>query len=159
MITQDELRSLLEYRDGKLYWRESGPGRNSGAWAGCFRPNGYRVIRIHDHLYREHRLVWLYFHGECPPQLDHINGNPSDNRIENLRPCTPSQNVKNTRKRSDNSSGVKGVSWSRPVGKWHAYINFDNARKHLGYFSEFELAELVVEEARQLYHGEFARSA
>ncbi len=82
-----------------------------------------------------------------------------DNRIENLRLATASQNMMNRKKFKNNRSGVTGVSWHKKSERWFVYIDANKKRKNIGYFDDFELAELVAIEARDLYHGKFARLA
>ena len=97
------------------------------------------------------------FNGYLPKFIDHIDCNPSNNKIENLREATFSQNQHNTKKRITNTSGVKNVHWYKPLKKWMVYIMINKKRKHLGYFNNIELAELVAQEARNKYHGKYAR--
>jgi hypothetical protein len=91
-LTQERLREVLKYfpRTGRFRWRVPGPrGAPAGREAGT-RQGGYRSIRIDGVRHYEHRLAWLYVHGEHPTgDIDHDNGNPSDNRISNLRHCPP----------------------------------------------------------------------
>lgn len=87
---------------------------------------------------------------------DHINRNGLDNRKENLRICTLGENVKNTRKYSNNTSGYKGVSWSKFANKWRAQIKKDNKKIHLGYFDDKHEANVAYCKAAKELHGEFA---
>lgn len=89
--------------------------------------------------------------------VDHINGDPLDNRKENLRVCTRSQNMCNTKINSNNKSGVKGVYWSKDRLKWCVQISIDNKTIPLGRFDNFEEAVKTRLEAEEKYHGEFAR--
>ena len=91
-------------------------------------------------------------------QGDHINRNTLDNRRSNLRIVTGSENRMNQCKKSNNTSGRKGVSYSKEYGKWDPYITVNGKLKHLGYRETFEEACTVRAEAEKLYHGEFARS-
>ncbi len=88
--------------------------------------------------------------------IDHINGNKSDNRIDNLRLATFSENSWNAEKRSDNTSGHKGVSFDKRRGVWVAYINAYGKRKHLGRFYLIEDAYKAYEKASIDIHGEFS---
>jgi hypothetical protein len=87
--------------------------------------------------------------------VDHINGNPSDNRIANLREASDAQNCLNRKIRSDNKSGEKGVS-ADPKG-WRARINVNGKTVHLGYFESIDLAADAARRARERFHGEFCR--
>jgi hypothetical protein len=90
-------------------------------------------------------------------QVDHINGNTLDNRKFNLRICTAAENTKNTKLKSSNTSGYKGVAWHTGTNKWRAYIVLDNRQKHLGLFKTKEEAALSYNEAALKYHKSFAR--
>lgn len=90
---------------------------------------------------------------------DHVNGNTLDNRDINLRRATRSENQRNTKKSSYNSSGFKGVSFSKRKRKYHAYIKINRQNIHLGYFDAPEEAHAAYRAAAHVYHGEFARVA
>ncbi len=88
---------------------------------------------------------------------DHINGDTLDNRRENLRLATASQNAMNRRPRSDNKSGVRGVCWDKRYQKWEAYVKVDGKQKKIGRFVSIEQAAEAVAQARAEMHGRFAR--
>lgn len=92
-------------------------------------------------------------------QVDHLNCNGLDNRRANLRVCSQSQNQGNSRRRTDNTSGFKGVSWNKQAGKWQARIRRGGRRVHLGYFTTPEDAHTAYCLAAVEVFGEFARSA
>jgi hypothetical protein len=120
--------------------------------------HGYICISIHDRKLPAHRLAWLYVHGEWPTlQVDHINGNRADNRIENLRLASAEQNQRNRRFGGDTSSGVKGVNWSRSNNKWVAKCWTNGRQVHIGYFADITAAKAAVTEFRERHHGDFAR--
>jgi hypothetical protein len=108
-----------------------------------------------------HRIVWEMHYGPIPDgmQIDHINGEPWDNRISNLRLATHSQNSRNARKRVDNTSGLKGASWDARNKKWSANICVDSRPKHLGYFATKEEAHSAYCTAAKEFHGAFARTS
>lgn len=159
MITQEKLKEIFEYKDGGLYWKIKPAARvNIGDRFGAFnKRDGYRTGAVFKKAYREHRLIFLYHHGYIPEVLDHINGKRDDNRIENLREATYSQNGQNRVKQKNNTSGHRGVSFHRPMDKWRVQLNINGKNIHFGYYEDLELACLVSDEARSLYHGEFAR--
>ena len=97
------------------------------------------------------------FHGWMPTQVDHKDNNPSNNRIENLRSVTLSENSYNAKKRADNKSGVKGVYWHKEGKKWSVQVAVNKKRKFFGLFDNLELADLVAQKARNMYHGPYAR--
>lgn len=158
MITQQRALELFDYRDGTLFYRKR-PSQNTlvGDRAGYVDKNGYRKLSIKNKRYQEHRIIFLMHHGYLPDTIDHIDGNPANNRIENLREATQQQNCYNSATHGRNTSGHRGVGWSKALGKWQAYVNANKKRKFLGYFEDLELAALVASEARDLYHGKFAR--
>ena len=114
-LTQAQVREMFFYADGKLFWRKKTSRKTVvGNEAGTLCKNdGYRQIMINRRIYGTHRLVHLYHHGWIPEITDHINQNPTDNRIENLRNATRVENAYNCKLRSDNTSGVKGVTWCK----------------------------------------------
>jgi hypothetical protein len=156
IITQDYVKQLFEYRDGNLYWKVNAGKIKVGAKAGTPNQNGYFQTRINGKRYLNHRLIFLMHHGHLPKYLDHINGNPSNNKIENLRAATLTENQHNRKLGKDNTSGYKGVSWFKAKNKWRVRIEVNKVSKFFGYFDDLELAELVAQEARNKYHGEFA---
>ena len=111
---------------------------------------------IDGKYYKNHRLIFLWNYGFLPKYIDHINGNPADNRIENLRAASLSQNQFNRKKSSTSTTGCKNVFFNKKDKKWVVKIRVNGTRKHLGTFSNLELADLVATEARDLYHKEFA---
>ena len=159
MLTQSQLKEMFHYQpeSGDLVWLVNKARRiKIGDQAGSMNGDGYLKIGIDGKIYQAHRLAWLYEHGFLPPdQIDHINGTPSDNRLENLRPATPSENMRNRGFQANNKSGHKGVHWHRGKGKWCAEIRVHGVKKHLGYFDVIEDAALAYISAAKVLHGEF----
>jgi len=116
--------------------------------------HAYLNIGIYYHVYRAHRLAWLYVHGSWPNgQIDHINGDKLDNRIDNLRVATASQNKQNMRKaRADSRSGLIGASWHSKSGKWRAAIQINGKKKHLGYFETAKEAHDIFMAYKRNFH-------
>lgn len=117
-LTQGLLRELFDYKDGELYWKQSGTGRKIGVPAGTVKSDGYRSIGINGKIYLTHRLIFLYHHDYLPEFLDHIDGNPLNNNILNLREATKQENAQNAKKYKfhngkPTSSKFKGVSWNK----------------------------------------------
>lgn len=120
--------------------------------------HGYVFISIDGQLYRGHRLAWFHYYGEWPPadlEPDHKNRIRSDNRKENLRLATRSQNTGNAARRRDNTSGCRGVSWSTQRQRWRVVI----AGRHVGFFKMKRDAIAAANVACTDYYGEFARVA
>ena len=167
-IDPELLRQLLRYdpETGKLFWRprplemfkaERDQRRWNSRYAGqeafaSRRAGGYRQGDIFDRTYLTHRIIWAMTHDEWPEQIDHINGNPADNRLSNLRAVSQSENMRNQRRRTDNASGVTGIHWHKQHSKWHAYIATDNGRVHLGTFETREAA-ISARQAAERSHG------
>ena len=159
-LTQSRLCDLFSYdRDTGLFIRKVRVANAMpGEVASCKMANGYIVIRVDGQIYLAHRLAWLYVTGSFPSyELDHKDGNPSNNAILNLRPATRLQNCRNVRIAKSNTSGVKGVSWSKQKKKWSAQISFKNKIIHLGLFVDIEqAAQAYKRKATELFE-EFVR--
>ena len=155
--SREKLQEVFHYRNNELYWKSSGKGRRVNFPAGTVNARGYRYIMISGKSYLAHRLVWAY-HGKIPvPLLDHANGNKSDNRIENLRVATYSQNCMNRQQRSDNTSGVKGVGWDFEKDRWRVRIAVGGKTYEGGRFVCKERAKAAAEALRRRLHGDYAR--
>lgn len=130
----------------------------AGDVAGWINDSGYRLVMFKGRKCRATDVIWLLVYGRYPKdEVDHKNGNRSDNRIKNLRDATPSQNRCNSKLRSDSTSGFKGVSWYSAKGKWRATIKFMGKHKHLGFFVDPKKASIAYETAAKELHGQFAR--
>lgn len=154
-ISVESIRGRLRYdpETGEIFRRMRGGGEKR---IGGLRPTGYRALQIDGVMVYEHRLAWALSYGEWPSDdIDHINGDRSDNRLSNLRLATRSQNNINAGPPKDNTSGFRGVSANR--GRWGAYINVDGKRHWLGTFDTQEEAAAAYAEAALKHFGEFAR--
>jgi hypothetical protein len=161
------LRDFVEYtpETGILTWKhrdhthfKSGLLRDANAWnskyagkpVGRILAKGYMQTAIFGERLMVHRLAWMLFHGKKIPdgaQIDHINGNKIDNRIENLRLCVPSQNSHNTEKSRD---ALRGAHFHKATGKWQASIKI-----HLGTYDTEEEAANAYEKLAKTLQGEF----
>jgi hypothetical protein len=128
-------------------------------WCACKISNRFYAIRS----YRlNSKKIFIYMHrlitnnNDSKMHTDHKNNNPLDNRIENLRICTNSQNQMNTKVQINNTSGFKGVTWNKIVKKWVAQIKLNNKLINLGYYINPIDAARAYNEAALKYHGEFA---
>ena len=156
--TKEQLDELFDYRDGALYWRKSSSTlAPAGSKAGCVNGRGYLVVGINYKKYLVHRLIWV-MHGNDPVAvLDHINGDTTDNRIENLRASTHTENMCNARRSKRNTSGVKGVSWSKTMNKWVGSVWFKRKIYTTQPFEQKDQCAEAVKALRSELHGEFAR--
>jgi hypothetical protein len=155
----EELKHRLKYdpETGVFTWRY---GRNKGRTTGCKNSDGYLVIGwTKMQTQYAHRLAWLYVHGTRPKELDHINGDRTDNRISNLRPVTRSQNNVNSGLQRSNKSGFKGVSWDNARQKWAARISTGIRYAFLGYFDTKESASTAYQDAAAICHGNYRKAA
>ena len=156
-ITPELLRQLLRYEPetGRLFWRarlghhfarggyvppkgyaEKWNTKNAGLEAlTAVKSTGYKHGSILGSTFTAHRVAFAVFYGRWPNHIDHINGNRTDNRIENLRDVTPSQNHKNRRKHRGVNARI-GVSYSSKKGKWQAQICSEGRNMHLGYYDD-----------------------
>lgn len=157
-INLSRVNELFKYHNGQLFWRVSGRGKKAGNLAGYLTNFGYVGIKYDGRQRLAHRIIYCMFHGYVPRNIDHIDGNTKNNKIENLRECTQSQNCYNRKITKNNNSGVKGVSWDKESEKWRVTVSVYGKSKYFGLYDDLELAELVADEVRVLYHGEFARS-
>jgi hypothetical protein len=122
-LTYEEVEKHIELKDGVLYWRRSRGCVKAGKRCGSIdKSSGYRQIKINSKGFLYHRVLWLMTFKEWPKgSLDHIDGNPLHNKIENLRVASASENLRNAARRSDNTSGITGVSFVES-NKWRARI-------------------------------------
>lgn len=158
----DKLKEAFDYNPatGALTWSKTRSGINTNnGYAGTLNPNGYTIIKFEGELIYAHRIVFLIHHGCIPEEIDHINGEKSDNRIENLRASDKYKNRHNARISVRNKSGVKGVSWCKKTNKWLASVTYMGERHVVGRFSDIENASREVMRKREELHGEFARHA
>ena len=157
-FTKEELLDYLEYRDGGLYWKVSpNPRAKVGGIAGTINAAGYRDIRLHKKQIYAHRAVFLIHHGYVPERLDHINGDKADNRIENLRPASASENGYNRKRRSDTAAKAKNITWCKKDRRWLVRVNANGSAVYVGSFSALDEAKSAATAARIQYHGAFAR--
>lgn len=127
--------------------------------AGNVQPNLYYQVCINYKKMYTHRVVWELVNGPIPPkmEIDHIDGNRQNNDIANLRLATHSNNKWNTTKRSNNTSGFKGVTWFGRTKKWHARIRCHGKNTSLGYHNTPEEAHAAYCKAASELHGQFAK--
>lgn len=155
--SRQEILAVLEYSSdtGVFRWKSSRGGNLAGSIAGNLTEDGYLRLRITGKNIRAHRVAFFLLKGFWLKSIDHINGDILDNREVNLREATFSQNVMNRGIQKNNTSGAKGVTWSRQSKKWLVQIAVNRNRRYIGQFDDIELADLVSQAAREKYHGDF----
>lgn len=125
------LRTILDFNPSTGIFKRLRKNQPCGKLA----TNGYRQIYVSGQLRMAHRLAWLHVYGEWPDgQVDHINQNKDDNRIENLRVVSNKENQENVRGYSHNTSGRRGVRWRESRGIWIAEIKHHKRQLHLGVY-------------------------
>jgi len=154
-LTQSRLKELLHYNPdtGIFTWiiDSRGPIRK-GRIAGTPQSSHYISITVDNYRTLAHRLAFLYMTGAMPPNdTDHINGVRHDNRWDNLRCVTRSENLRNQKQRLDNTSGITGVAWANHRRKWRAHIMVKQQFIHLGYFTNLADAIKARNDA-ELFH-------
>jgi len=155
---QGKLHELFQYKDGNLIWRESRRKARAGNVAGRKKSNGYCEVHVNGRLHGTHRIIFMMFHGYMPKIIDHIDGDPSNNKIENLREASIAQNAMNSKKPSNNTSGFKGVYFCNRTNKWVAQCWALNTKHNLGHFQDIQDAAKAVSDFRNSHHGEFANN-
>jgi len=157
---------------GKLIWRlrprnhfKNGAGwvnfnRNfAGKIAGTTKNNGVVEIKLNGATYKASRVIWAMQTGEVNfGIIDHIDGNPSNNRFENLRKVSAQQNAQNRNNKSKNSSGITGVTWHKPSKKWWVRVTVNGKTHSLGLYDDITDAANVILSCKREWFGEFARA-
>jgi hypothetical protein len=160
-LTQETLKRSLAYdpATGEFRWLIARGQQRVGSVAGGikngktdYRRWGYRLIGLYGRVYSAHRLAWLYVYGAWPDgDIDHIDGNRDNNRIENLRVCTPKENAEN-RHYTRGSSQYLGVCWNKKCKKWQASITIGGKIKYLGLHETEEAAHNSYLAMKRRYH-------
>lgn len=157
-LSEPELRRVLSYDEitGLFTWAQNRRGgARAGDEAGTQKAGGYVQIHANGRLYYAHRLAWLFARGAWPVgHIDHIDGNPANNAIANLRDVSAKLNQQNQRRAqaSNLSSGLLGVSFDARTGRWLAKISIDNRTKNLGRHANPQLAHQAYLAAKRTLH-------
>ena len=150
-ITAEKLKEILSYdpENGVFTWVKAMGPKKAGSIAGGERFDGYWRVGISGVRYRLHALAWLYMTGELPSMaIDHIDGDPSNNKFSNLRHVSNSENQRNRRRQSNNTSGHAGVSVCGRRGVFRAHAKVNGRFKSLGCFKTAEEAAEVARDFR-----------
>lgn len=140
---------------GLFMWVVSAPGIRAGKLAGSVTRHGYQVIKLGRKPYRAHRLAWFLSYGVWPHgEVDHIDGDPLNNRLHNLRVVDRAGNSQNQRRahRDNKSCGLLGVTWNKQHGKWQAKLQANKVRHHIGYFDDPGEAHKAYMDAKAVRH-------
>lgn len=158
-ISQELIRQRYYYDDGNLYYRINiGKKIKAGDLAGGLDKSvGYYVIGINGKNYLLHRMIYLYHYGHLPTKVDHEDVDPTNNKIENLRPATRRENGYNRRSNKNSSSVYKGVSWNKARNKWRAGYRHNGKIIHIGMFDNEKQAAKAYDAATKELHGKFWR--
>ena len=147
---------------GNFYAKQSIPKHyKAGAKVGHLNSNGYVMLSCEGKTVRAHRAAWLMHYGEMPDgQIDHVNGDRADNRIENLRVVTNQENQMNKRVQSNNKGGTQGVYWDKRRGKYQVHLKAGGVKKSLGRFKDWHEAVYAhwyakLDEGYHMNHGRF----
>ena len=153
MIPIEDLHRHFFILDGEVFWRKtSGPRSSPGMAAGNLTSHGYVELQFRGKKIKSHRLVFAMTHGRWPSgEVDHINGVRTDNRPENLREVTKSQNQQNRHSIGTTKTGCIGVTFCRTRKRWVAAITMNKMRKHLGYFHSIDEAAAARWRAEQQF--------
>mgnify|MGYP003403369480 FL=1 len=156
-VNPERLSEVLRYEPetGYFFWKAYKAGIQHGKRAGSVDRRGAVAIRLDGKRYAAHHLAWLHTHGKWPEhEIDHVNGNPGDNRIDNLRDVPHRINQQNFRASfvTNRSSGILGVSLHKKTGLWRARITANGNEISLGYFKDMEVARAAYIDAKRQYH-------
>lgn len=155
-LTQAMLMAEVHYdpETGEFTRLTAKGGTKVGDQCGHIGKNGYRWLNVCGHQYYAHRLAWLYVYGRWPQRnIDHINRDPLDNRLVNLRDVPQIKNAHNSRMHSNNTSGHSGVYWFKPARLWNARIRKKGRETSLGYFKTREGAVQARLAAEREHYG------
>lgn len=144
------------YDNGTLYRKKLSGGMRPGSPVGNLTDGGYIRGNVCGVTYYIHRVIWKMHFGTEPEQLDHINRNRSDNRIENLRECSRGENARNVNLFRTNTSGFYGISKCKDRDLYVSYV-YKNNKRYSKKVKTLEIAVDIYEKLALEHHGEFAK--
>ena len=144
--------AMFDYKDGLLVWKKT------GKVAGYVSKAGYTQVSFNSRLEYAHRIIFVMFYGYLPDHVDHIDGDRTNSRIQNLREADNTRNQWNRGMDRRNSSGFKGVYWHSQREKWHAEIRVNKKKISLGLHDTAEQAAEAYDRASRRFHGEYSRN-
>ena len=156
-LTQEYVLQLFEYKQNDLYRKKTvGSRAIKGQIAGSILKDGYRQVKIGHKSYKVHRIIFLMKYGYLPEQVDHINGNRSDNCLENLRPATNATNQYNRKPQKSNTTGHKNIHWCNRSQRYVVSFRVNGKLSSYGYFKDIKEAKSVAMQKRVELHKEYA---
>lgn len=162
-MIQADVQALFDYQDTLIWKARLSDPAWTARWAGkpaggAAREDGYVQVKAGGRFYRRSRLVWVWHNGAIPAGLwvDHINRDRSDDRIENLRLATPSENACNSESRS-NLRGARGVTQFPRCSRFYVRVAVGGVRKYVGSYATASEAETAYKEAAEHLHGDFMK--
>lgn len=152
---------VYDPESGLLYWKQvtsQKQRRLLGVAVGSQIADSRWQVKLFGLRYYYHRVIWTMYNGQIPDGMyvDHVDCDPSNNRLENLRLATSSQNQHNRSKNRRSASGFKGVTWNSRAKKWRARIRLNGKPTHLGYYHTPKEAHAVYCTSASRLHGQFA---
>lgn len=154
------IKEMFRYENGNLYRIKSSGGMKADSicgWITVCNGKQYKKINVKRKTYYLHQIIYMLHHGYIPKYIDHKDGDSLNNKIENLREATQSQNAANQRLRKNNTSGIKGVRFNDRYQKWTAAVMVNGKHISLGCYQSAEEAKHAYEIGSKKYFGEFAR--
>jgi hypothetical protein len=151
LIWRERPSSHFKSADRQITWNKRFAGKPAGSLK-----NGYIMVVLNYERCFAHRLAWLLTIGQpVPDVIDHIDHDPLNNRIANLRAASQGDNGANSTRRKDNNTGIKGVGlWN---GKYRVRIRYNKQEYWVGYFKTLAEATMARRDAAERLHGKFAR--
>jgi hypothetical protein len=151
-MTKELVNEVFYYNDGKIFFQKS-----SKKCGYIDKSTGYERVAYNKKIYYVHRLIYLLNKGYLPKYIDHIDGDKTNNKLENLRECTQQENCYNSKIRKNNKLGYKGITLHKWSGLYRATAKINNKCITIGYYKELEKA---VNEYRNFIienHKQFAK--
>lgn len=150
-ISYELVRELFDYKNGLLIWKKRiARSVDIGSEVNYQNTYGYVIVFIYNKAYYAHRIIWLWHHGYIPENdIDHVNRDKSDNRIENLREVSHQCNMRNLKVRKNNSTCVRGITWDKDRKKYKVQINNGKRNQFVGRFNDLNEAVLCRLAAEQ----------
>jgi len=159
---QKELLTKVIYDESSpscLRWSEviSRKIRKGSVAGHLHKADKYYKVRYKGKAFRVHRIIWQLFYGTTESMIDHKDGDTTNNRIENLREATHTENMRNSKTKESNKTGVKGLDWDENNKVWRGRIRFEGKRFSKRGKNKQEIVGWL-EDIRNKLHGDFARS-